>query len=140
MAKAISIELSNKQRETLRSWLRSGTTENRLARRADIVLRAARGEKNATIARELHTRTATVSKWRHRFATEGIPGLHDRPRTGRPPVYDNETERRILALIDEQPPEGHSRWTGPLIAEHLGDVSRHKVWRVLRKRNISLSQ
>jgi len=55
--------------------------------RARIVLAAWRGQANAEIARDLRICVDTVRRWRRRFRREGIPGLFDRPRSGRPPVY-----------------------------------------------------
>ena len=41
-------------------------------------------------------------------------------------------------MLDEPPPEGHATWTGTLLAEALGDVSKDQVWRVLKRQGISL--
>ena len=56
----------------------------------------------------------------------------------RVPAYDQATRKRILCQLDEAPPEGHATWTGELLAEALGDVSKHQVWRVLRQLGVSL--
>ncbi len=140
MWKATVIELSSQDRKTLEGWARAGTTEKRMAERARIILAAAEGESTAAIAERLQTRQARVSKWRTRFAREGIEGLHDAPRQGRPARYGQDTERRILALLDEPPPFGFARWNGPLVAKHLGDVSVDQVWRVLRRHDIHLER
>jgi len=87
--------------------------------RARIVLLAAEGRSTPSIARELGTMPRTVSGWRGRFAREGLAGLEDRPHPGPAPKYDSATGRRILALLDEPPPNGYARWTGPLLAEAL---------------------
>jgi len=92
------------------------------------------------IARELDVRPATVSKWRTRFASLGLDGLRDAPRPGATPVYDESTEKRILAMLDEEPPPGYATWTGKLLAKWLGDVSRHQIWRVLRRHGIHLQR
>src|SRR4029434_4788320 len=42
-------------------------------------------------------------------------------------------------LLDEPPPNGYARWTGPLLAEALGDVHEQQVWRFLRAQKIDLS-
>ena len=52
--------------------------------RADVILRAARGQTNYMIAKELEISRNTVKKWRFRFAREGIAGLKSRPIPGRP--------------------------------------------------------
>ncbi len=135
---ATTIVLSEAEQETLRSWLRAGTSEQRMVERARIVLAAANGIGTNEIARELRTRPARVSKWRTRFARERLGGLVDAPRPGARTRYDETTERRILATLDEPPPAGHATWTGSLLAAHLGDVSSDQVWRTLRRHLISL--
>jgi hypothetical protein len=81
----------------------------------------------------------TVSGWRARFAGEGLAGLDDKVRPGPRPKYSQQTDRRILALLDQPPPQGYARWTGPLIAAALGDVHEQQVWRFLRAHKIDLS-
>jgi len=49
-------------------------------------------------------------------------------------------ERRILAALDEAPPAGYGRRDGRLLARHLGDISRHQIWRVLRRHEIALAR
>jgi transposase len=81
-----------------------------------------------------------VSKWRTRFAKHGLPGLQDAPRPGALKQYDESTEKRILAMVDQDPPSGHATWSGKLMAEALGNVSKHQVWRVLRWHGIHLQR
>lgn len=137
---ATQISLTEEDRAELSQWARSGTTEQRLALRARIILGAAAGEASATIAGRLGVRHATVSKWRTRFAAHGLDGLQDAPRPGPPRRYDEETEQRILDVVSQPPPDGHATWTGTLVAEALGDVSDHQVWRVLRQHGIHLQR
>jgi transposase len=109
-----------------------------MVERATIVLAAAEGSGTTEIARQLLTRPARVSKWRTRFARDRLTGLVDAPRPGARARYDESTERRILAALDERPPAGHATWTGSLLATTLGDVSSDQVWRTLRRHGISL--
>jgi transposase len=138
--KAAEIVLSEKESKQLLSLSRAGTTQRRLAERASMILAAAEGKTTAEIAAAMNTRPARVSKWRNRFARDGIEGLKDAPRMGAPPRYDRTTELRILAVLDDPPPEGFATWTGGLIAERLGDVSAHQVWRVLRRYGIHVGR
>ncbi|MDP3062397.1 MAG: helix-turn-helix domain-containing protein, partial [Chloroflexota bacterium] len=94
--------------------MRNGTTEQRLAQRARMVLEAAAGKTTKEVAALLTTRPATVSKWRVRFARERLAGLMDAPGRGRRRRYGESAERRILAQLDEPPPNGYTTWTGPL--------------------------
>lgn len=135
---ATPVVLTSEDRTTLEAWLRASTTEQRLALRGRILLAAAAGESSTAIAEREEVRVATVSKWRGRYATLGLDGLQDAPRPGPRPRYDDATEQRILAKLDEEPPSGHATWTGKLLAKALGDVPKQQVWRVLRRRGIHL--
>jgi len=138
--RAAEVTLSGDQRATLRSWLAAGKTEWRLAFRAQIILALADGLTNEEAAGRLATRPATVSKWRGRFERHGLAGVADAPRRGKPRHYDATDERRILAALDAPPPGGYARSNGPLLGKHLGDISKHQVWRVLREHEISLER
>jgi len=138
--RAAEVALTEQDRATLRSWLASGKTERRVAFRAEVVLALAEGLSNGTVAERLGTRAATVSKWRGRFAYKGLSGLSDAPRSGKPRHYAAEDERRVLAALDTPPPSGYARWDGTLLARELGDISKHQIWRVLRRHKISLAR
>src|SRR5579862_8960467 len=132
------IQLSAEEESTLRGWIRKGSGEQRLADRARIVLLSHEGMTVEKIAEYLHTRPARVSKWRQRFAGGRLSALSDAARPGKPHTYTEETERRVLSLLDQPPPKGYAQWNGPLLAEALGDVSTDQVWRILRKYQIQL--
>jgi transposase len=136
---ATPIVLSAAERATLEAWARATSIERRRVERARIVLLAAAGLASRAIARELGCRHHTVSKWRVRFARERLAGLADAPRSGKPKTYDAAVDRRILALLDRPPPAGFARWTAPLIAQELGDVSDQHIWRFLRAQRIDLA-
>jgi transposase len=102
-------------------------------------LLAADGASTRSIARTVGVEEAVVSTWRNRFADQGLDGLKDRPRSGKPRRYTAATDKRILVVLDELPPQGYARWTAPLIAERLGDVHEQQVWRVLRRHKIDLA-
>jgi putative transposase len=81
------IVLSDEDRRWLERLVRRGTAEQRVAARARIVLAAADGEENARIAVRLGVALNTVIKWRRRFFEEGVDGLVDRKRSGRPRTF-----------------------------------------------------
>ena len=66
-------------------------------------------------------------------------GLDETGNRGAAPKYGDTTTRRILGVLDLRPPDGYGRWTGPLIADVLGDVDVQQVWRVLRAQKIDLA-
>src|SRR5581483_3008613 len=94
---ATAIELTETERSMLESMVRSPKSEHGLVERARIVLLAAERHSTRSIAKAIGSWPGRVSRWRKRFAEERLPGLFDRPRPGRRPVYDISTDRRILA-------------------------------------------
>ena len=82
-----TIDLRADQRAVLEAQARRYTLPYRDVVRAKIVLMAADGLGNDQIAARLDTRREIVSRWRKRFFEEGMAGLEERPRGGRPPVF-----------------------------------------------------
>ena len=138
---APKIQLSTEEKETLLRWMRISRTEQRMVQRARVILLAAGGMNGRQIALKMQTREARVSKWLRRFARDRIAALNDSARSGeKRRKYDSATEARILKALDEPPPAGYSRWNGRLLAEHLGQVSKDQVWRVMRKHDLHLER
>jgi len=137
---AAEVKLTPEDAETLQKWCRTSTTEQRWALRARIVLAAARNESTTHIAGGEKVRPATVSKWRQRYAQQGLRGLQDVPRLGPRRRYGEATQQRVLKQLDQPPPPGYARWNGRLLAEALGEVSPRQVWRLLSRLKISLAR
>ena len=112
--------------EQLRAGLRGRW---RQAARAVMVLLSAQGLSAAQIAGLLECHPATVRRWIGRFNTEGIAGLADRPRPGRPPLGGTRLASRIAALLDRPGP-----WALPRIWRYLGrpQVSLRTLYRRVR--------
>ncbi|MGH9169178.1 MAG: helix-turn-helix domain-containing protein [Acidimicrobiia bacterium] len=81
------IELSPEERGALERMAAKYSSPYREVMRAKIVLYAAEGLSNEDIASRLDLPRQVVSKWRKRFFEEGMPGLAERPRRGRPAVF-----------------------------------------------------
>ena len=95
--KLAPLALSDEQREQLLSWTRSASMPQSLALRARIILASAEGLTNTAVAKRLGISLPTVGRWRSRFLTAGLQGLHDEARPGRPRTYDDE---RVAAVIN----------------------------------------
>ena len=130
---------SDNDRLILNEWASNPGFETRLAERARMICQLLDGKSASEIARDFGIRSQTVIKWRDRFLAHGINGLHDRPRSGKPPKYGENFTGRLLQALAQQPPFGRSCWNGPMLAKHL-DASSDAVWRTLRKLNISLGR
>ncbi|HVL52796.1 MAG TPA: IS630 family transposase [Vitreimonas sp.] len=120
--------MSESEAEALRMMTRAGTTEQRTAMRARIILRAAEGAAHVAIADELGVSVPTVLLWRRRFKEQGLAGLADAPHPGRPRVYGRDVRERILATTLTRP-EGTTHWSTRRLAKRVG-VSPSTVARV----------
>jgi transposase len=134
------ITLRASQRRFLKALTRRGTAEHRQVTRAKIVLLASAGWANRAIARKLGLAPNTVSKWRKRFFAEGVDGLGDRKRPGRPRRFPAAVVAAAKAIACELPatrgvPLG--RWslaelrTEVLATGLVDDVSTTTLWRWL---------
>jgi transposase len=101
----------------------------RQASRAVMVLLSLHGLVAAQIAELLDCQPATVRRWISRFNDEGLAGLADRPRAGRPPLGGRRLTGRIAALLGRPGP-----WTLPRIRCYLGwpQVSMRTLYRRVR--------
>src|SRR5215210_5915823 len=136
---APELECSAEDKASLVAITKSRTEEVRTVERARIILACLEGKEIQQVARELGVSIPTVSKWRRRFALWGLRGLRDQLRSGKPATYDAAFRNRVLALLEQPPPPGMSRWDGPAVAEKLGS-SVDAVWRVLRREGIYLQR
>jgi DNA-binding MarR family transcriptional regulator/transposase len=132
------IHLTDEEKKDLEAIAYRPDAPTRMAQRAGIILLAAEGMTNKAIAQRVGVSRATVILWRKRYLGSRLAGLQDIPGRGAKSRYGKEVEHRILAMLNIHPPRGHERWTGKLLAEELGNVSSHHVWRVLRKHGIQL--
>ncbi len=107
-----------------------------LVERCKMVLGCIEKKSVGEIAKELNTYANKVIEWRNRFIGNGIKGLNDKHREGRPPK-DKELQDRVLKLINTDVPKGFARWDAKMIAEKLR-CSDDRVWRILKKNGIYL--
>jgi len=140
MPRAVSADvvvLGGRRRQKLEAIVRRGTAPIREVTRAKIILAAGvRRLSNAKIAAEVGVGIDTVRRVRHRYVTEGIAALSDRPRPGRPLVYHGHTRLLVVATATSVPAGAATVWTHAGIAEYLAaehqiPISASQVGRVL---------
>jgi transposase-like protein len=128
-----SLVVAAQDRRALESWTRSSTVSAGQRERAEIVLAIAGGDGVSGAARRLGVSRPTVIKWRDRFAADGIAGLGDLPRSGRPKTID---DAQIIAATLEPPPAklAVTHWSSRLLARQLGigDATVARAWRAYR--------
>ena len=111
--------LDAETRSSLAKLVQSSSTPQSLALRSRIVLAAAEGEENQQIAADLRIPPVTVGKWRRLFAANGLEGLRDAPRPGRPPKHDSARRLKVQTRVCQQP-DDQSRWSVRTLAAELG--------------------
>lgn len=128
-APALAIVLSDQDRRELGRLQRASAGSAGLARRARAVLLIADGLGGVEVAERTGYTPVQVSRIRHRFGREGLAGLADRPRSGRPRVYGNKTRAKVVALTLKSPAAGLSHWSTRELARKvsLSRCSRHST-------------
>src|SRR5271169_4152583 len=130
MTLTVKVEVPPRDREVLASWVRSPSIRAGLAQRARIVLLASDGTGTNEIARRTGASKPTVILWKKRYAAEGVGGLEDRPRPGKPRTTDDVAV--VLATLEPPPARlGVTHWSSRLLAAELGisNVKVADVWR-----------
>jgi transposase len=140
--------LSPEQQQELDSLYRT-TKDARLRTRAQMVLLSAEKQMKAgaiaEIVRESHV---TVLLWLHRYLAEGVEGLEDAPRSGRPKTITSEYQTRLLEVVRQRPRSlelPFSMWTLQRLAAYLAEqtgirVTDDTVRRLLGEQGIVFSR
>lgn len=129
-AHAKCIEIAVEDRPVLEKLASSRSAERRLVERAQIVLLAGEGRPATEIAERVGCVAETARRQRARYEREGLDGLRDRAKSGRPVTHDQAVRARLIALACTRPPDldgglRRERWMLRELAEQVGmSVSR----------------
>lgn len=136
--------LTKRQRQQLVRVAKSRTAPHRLVQRATMILGVAEGCTQVEAARRAGLSRSMIGRWVERFKEEGVEGLSDRPRSGRPPTYDELSKGRVIQAAKTDPRTlgmvfGH--WTLDRLveyaAEHVGiSVKRVQIYRWLKREGL----
>jgi transposase len=130
MSLTVPVELPAEDRAELTRWTRTPSWRAGLAQRARIVLLAGEGVGTNEIVERVGVSKPTVIAWKKRYAVEGIAGLDDRPKSGRPAQVDEVAV--VLATLEPPPPKlGVTHWSSRLLADQLriSHVWVSKIWK-----------
>jgi len=125
------ITLTADERAKLVTWSRRPTTAQRLSLRAKIVLAAAEGQANTTIAADLRITLPTVGKWRQRFLDLRLDGLTDEARPGAPRTITDTRVEEIVTKTLETKPKNATHWSTRGMAKSAGlsQTAISRIWR-----------
>ena len=138
--RTLKLPFPNDALPTLDTFIKQ-TKEARVFRRAQAVRNVVKGQRLQTVSDALQFTYSALRKWVYRFASQGIQGLVDRPRSGRPPKMTCELEQHLNRLVDADPLQHgsiHSQWScrtlATVLAQQTGvQVGRERVRGVLKK-------
>ncbi|TDO55250.1 transposase [Kribbella sp. VKM Ac-2571] len=99
--------------------------------RSRIVLAAADGLSTSAVARKLDVNVTTARRWRARFVEQGLDGLLDEPRPGRPRTVSDEQVEAVITTTLETTPKDATHWSTRSLAAELG-LSQSAVSRIWR--------
>jgi len=134
------ISVSAEDRAELERIVRARRCERRVLERAQIVLLAAEGMSAAKIAERVGCSPKLVMRWRSRYEQDGLAGLGDLPRSGRPLTHGPEKRALLIAKACTRPPETESgqrreRWTHRQLGEAVG-ISESQAHVILSRAEI----
>jgi transposase len=103
-----------------------------LRRRAQAVELSSRGYRRTAIADLLNVHCETVSGWLDLWDTQGIRGLYDQPRGGRPPRFTPAEAEQVRLEVEQSPRQ--LRQVQARLQQRLGKTaSRQTLRRVIKK-------
>jgi transposase len=147
MNKKYIVRLTDEERKDLLEMTAHGKQAAYKIKHALILLQADANTANWSdekIAEAFHTHLNTVRNVRQRFVEQGLTSALARKKQeqpSRPRCLDGRAEAHLIALHCSPAPEGSTRWTLKLLAEHLVEleivesVSTQTIWRTLKKMN-----
>jgi transposase len=137
--RAAEVALTDEQRAQLQRIVRASTSEQRLVKRARVVLLAEKGLTNEEIASLVGLSAHKVGKWRRRFGEDGLEGLADRPRLGGPRRYGHDERLRVFETACAPPPDGETHWTVRSLAAAVG-IGKSQTQKILAEADLKPHQ
>jgi putative transposase len=127
--RSVKFELTAEQEATLKMWVGSHKTQQRHSRRAQVILLSAQGLTLEEISARSGLNRTNCMKWRKRFAVEGLDGLKDKPRKGRPATITPWQRAQVIRLACERPSNGANAWSRRELARvtGLGSTTVHRI-------------
>lgn len=140
------IVLTQEEHQQSNSIANSLSLPHGLVNRARIVLMAAEGIPNREIANHVHLSPQMVCKWRQRYLNQGLSGLYDELRPGRPRSISDEKVAVLIRKTLQTKPKDSTHWTIRSIAKQtkLSRPTVHRIWQAFglqphRQRHFKLS-
>lgn len=131
--------LTDDERRTIENLAHSRTAAARQVERAKIIWLAAQGMRVPAIAAWVGVHEQTVRDWLKRFNQDGLLGLNDRPRSGKPRIYLSEQRSEVIVTALTNPLEldlPFASWTLDRLQVYLNEhqgigIKRSRIDQIL---------
>jgi putative transposase len=131
-----AITLQREQRLELERVARSRRTPQAVAQRVRIVLMTADGMAPSVIGEQLGVSQPTIRKWRARYTEDGLAGLRNEPRPGRPRTLDDQRVADLLNQALQTRPSKQTHWSVRSFAAEA-NISKDMAHRLFRAAGIA---
>lgn len=134
------IVVGPEDRAELERIVRSRREERRMVERAGVVLAAAEGLSAREIAERVGCSEKLAGRWRARYERDGMDGLRDLPRSGRPLTHGPEQRALLIAKactrpLDTESGQRRERWTHRELGQAVG-ISESQAHVILSRAEI----
>ena len=124
--------LTEEEQKTIERLVNARSTPVGKLKRAQIIWLASQGRQTPEIAKQLEVSERMVRNRLHRFNEQGLQGLEEAPRSGRPMTYTPEEVSRIIQTALSNPRdlgEDYAMWTLDRLVDHLHRVKGIRMQR-----------
>lgn len=137
-------KMSEQEISTIKQLAHSRTAPAALVERAQIIELSREGKRVIEVAEQLRVCDRTVRRWIYRFNDEGVAGLQDQARLGRPPTYSEDQRSEVVAasLTDPQTLDlPFGSWTLDRLQAYLNEykgipIKRSRIADILAKEGL----
>lgn len=135
------LKLTEQERSYLATLTSSGELKARKFKRAMTLLLLDQGQTMSQVSQTLSYAYPSMIQLKKNFLDSGLNCLEERPRPGRPNVFDGTARAKITALACSQTPDGFAQWSLRLLADRaielelVESISYSKVRAILKKTN-----
>ena len=120
------VDLTDEEREELKSLLGAGNCAARKLKRAQILLAADGGASDEAIERTIGASGSTIYRTKRRFVEVSLEAaLSEEPRPGAERKLTGKQEALLVATACSKPPAGRARWTLELLAGEFVKLTEH---------------
>ncbi len=141
-------DVTDEERAKLRQLVRAKTAPARLVERARLVVLVLDGATAPQAAAQAGVSEETARRWVKRYNADGLAGLDDAARTGRPQTYADDVQGRVIAKARGAPPRPDGQevpptchWTLDRLQEELAKdgvpIKRSQIRRLLKAEHVA---